>query len=187
MALRSVASGHGPRREAGGAGRQALPRRRTSTPVDSETGGQSSFRSPREFFRQARIVADQIKNLFDRQPAAMGVPPNYSLALRQTPRGSLSAYTKKTPKILRGGRNFFRVKSLHSRKRARHFRNVSGSLRCRDTLACEVREHPSRYIFSSGKAFATSRMFCVFGYVEFPAKETRKPMSIPRCASSSAC
>src|SRR5579864_797128 len=54
----------------------------------------------------------------------------------------------------------------------------AGSLRL-PRYACGARNGESVSIkrFASGKAFATSRRFCAFGYVEFPAKEIIKPIS----------
>src|SRR6266849_7683856 len=61
----------------------------------------------------------------------------------------------------------------------------AGSLRL-PRYGCGARYGASVSIkrFSSGKAFATSRRFCAFGYVEFPAKDIRKPIASPLLASS---
>jgi len=69
------------RREKQECGAQALPAPSEQVRRDFRNGWKSSFALPREFFLdKSEIVADQIKNLFDRQQRD-GVPPKLFTSL----------------------------------------------------------------------------------------------------------
>jgi len=90
---------------------------------DRRKGG---FGLPRKlFFDQEEVVADEIKNLFSRKQSD-GKSPDLIPVFETWGRESCRpGKAEEAPKILRGGGgNFVRRQVSHTRKRARHFRNV---------------------------------------------------------------
>src|SRR6267143_2866052 len=145
---------------------QALPAAAEQVCGDFRNRRKSSFALPREFFLdQSEIVADKIKNLFDRQQRD-GVSPNYSLALRL---GAARLAGRVIPKKRRkfsvvAAAISSGVKSLTVASVRATSATYAGSLRL-PRYGCGARygASVSIRIFSSGRTFATSRMFCVFG------------------------
>src|SRR5882762_1201455 len=109
-------------------GPQALPATAEQVGGNFRNQRESGLALPREFFLDQReIVADKIKNLFDRQQGD-GMSPKLFISLEAWRREARwLGKTKKAPKILcRGRGELFWGQVSHSRKRARHFRHVGG-------------------------------------------------------------
>src|SRR5467141_4482496 len=107
-------------------GAHALPSPAQQIRGDFRDGRKGGIALPRELFLdQNEVVADKIKNLFSRKQRD-GKSPDLTLVLETWGRESCRpGKAEEAPKILRGGGgNFVRRQVSHTRKRARHFRNV---------------------------------------------------------------